>query len=97
VIENILNTIDLDQYRACFYHSSSHNEIDLVLEKGKDIIAIEIKRTFAPKLSNGFKIACKDIGSTQNFIVYPGTESFSLSEKTKAVGVVGILNELDKT
>ena len=57
VIESVI--AKYPRYEASFYRSSSGAEIDLVLEKGRDKIAIEIKsssRTHAnPGLLRGFK------------------------------------------
>ena len=96
VIENILNTIESSNNTAYFYKTSSNNEIDLVLQKpdGK-LWSIEVKRTFSPKFTKGFRLASNDIESARNFIVYPGQERFPLSENTEAIGLLNFLKELN--
>lgn len=97
VIENILNTIDHNQDSACYYRTSSGNEIDLVLERsGSDVWAIEVKRTLAPKFTKGFRLASKDIGASRNFIIYPGSDRFPLAENTEAVGFSEFVNDLER-
>ncbi len=92
-IENILNTIDRNQIKPYFYRTSSSNEIDLVLERsGNETWAIEIKRTFAPQFTKGQRLASQDIAASRNFIIYPGSERFSLAENTEAVGLADFLN-----
>ncbi|MFY0653547.1 MAG: ATP-binding protein [Cyclobacteriaceae bacterium] len=95
VVENILNTTDSSHFPAYFYKTSSNNEIDLILERpNNEIWAIEIKRTFAPKITKGFRQASQDIQSNKNFIVYPGYERFPLSENIEAIGLQELMKEL---
>lgn len=95
VIENILNTIDQNQDKPCFYRTSSSNEIDLILERsGKETWAIEVKRTLAPQFTKGHRLASQDIAASRNFIIYPGIERFTLAENTEAISLTGFLNEL---
>jgi len=93
VIESILAVIPKN-VNASFYRTSSGNEIDLILEfDASTILAIEIKRTMAPKITKGMHIALEDLGISSAFIVYPGTERFMISEKVTVIGVEGLLNE----
>jgi uncharacterized protein len=71
-----------------FYRTANGAEIDLLIERGgRPEIAIEIKRSSAPSLSRGFGQACEDLGVTQRYVVYPGTERFGLRQGVEAVGV----------
>ncbi len=70
-------------------------EIDLVLEgPGKQVWAVEIKRSSAPVLSRGFHKVSADIGATRKYIVYAGQERFPLPERTEAIGLVDFLKLL---
>ena len=69
VIENVIS-----KYRgweSFYYRTADGSEIDLVLIKGLEIIAIEIKASLAPKLSKGFWIAIEDIKATKSYIIAP--------------------------
>ena len=57
VIENILQKYP--KYDAFFYRDSTGNEVDLLLVKGREKIAIEIKSSTSPKLRDGFWHAVK--------------------------------------
>ncbi|MFM9853105.1 MAG: hypothetical protein ACKVOJ_09920 [Sphingomonadaceae bacterium] len=52
--------------------------------------AIEIKRTRAPKLEKGFRIALDDIKPTRAFIVYGGNDGFSMGNGVEAISVRGL-------
>ncbi len=44
-------------------------EIDLLLQFGTELWAVEIKRTTAPKIQKGFDNACDDVQPTKKWIV----------------------------
>lgn len=76
VIETLLN--HYERYSASFYRSSSGAEIDLILEKGNDKIAIEIKSSTSPKLTQGFYEAIKIVKPTRSFVVAPVDEAYPI-------------------
>jgi hypothetical protein len=69
------------RYEGSYYRSSSGAEVDLVLEKGEKRIAIEIKSSSVPKVTQGFYEALKVIKPAKVFIVAPVDESFPLKEE----------------
>jgi len=79
-----------------FYRTHAGAEIDLLLEKGgQPDVAIEIKRSSAPSPAKGFAQACDDLRITQRYVVYPGSEQFSLGHGAQAIGLaelVGLLH-----
>lgn len=97
LIENVLNAMPDGGVEACFYRTSAGAEIDLVVEpEGGAPIAIEIKRSLSPKASRGFRNACADIGARQAFVVYPGEERYPIGESVDAVGLMGLLEILNR-
>lgn len=60
-----------------FYRTADGAEIDLVIERaGKVAFAIEIKRSTAPTIEQGFYRGAQDIGARRRLVVYPGSESY---------------------
>jgi len=57
------------RYSPSFYRSAGGAEIDLVLEKGRERIAIEIKASQAPQLTRGFHDALKVVQPTGAFVI----------------------------
>jgi uncharacterized protein len=91
VVENILVNLST-QWQYSYYRTTTQTEIDLVLEgPNKQVWAIEIKRSSAPKLSSGFHAACEDIGATHKFVVYGGKERYPMAENTEAIGLIEFL------
>lgn len=81
--------------QASFYRTSAGAEIDLLLElPNRQLWAIEIKRSAAPKVEKGFHIACDDLKPHRRLVAYPGTERFPLGNKVEAIGVLDMAREL---
>lgn len=85
VIENVL--VKYREWEAGFYRTSNGAEIDLVLQKGLHLIAIECKATTAPKLSRGFYAALEDLNIEKGFVVAPVKSGFPLNEKVSVVSL----------
>ena len=67
VIENIINRFPDWEY--FYYRTKAGAEVDLVMLKGKRIVAIEIKTSKAPTASRGFWTAVQDIKADEKFII----------------------------
>ena len=93
VIENVLNI--MPNWRASFYRTSNGEEIDLVLEKGLQVIAIEIKASTAPKTSKGFRNSLADINATHSYIVGQVKKSYPYKKDTMVVSLDDLLKILD--
>ena len=60
-----------------FYRTADGAEIDLLFEQGgRPRLAIEVKRSTAPKIEAGFSIACDDLGIEHRFVVGSGQGSY---------------------
>jgi predicted AAA+ superfamily ATPase len=68
-LENILSAID--SWRSFFYRTSSGSEVDLILEKGRNRIAVEFKCSKAPTVSRGFWNALEDLKIKEAWIIAP--------------------------
>lgn len=87
VIENLLAHLP-DAWAAMYYRTSAQAEIDLVLEgPRRRVMAIEIKRTLAPKVSKGFQLGCEDIGATERYYISPAGERYPLGYDTEAIAL----------
>jgi predicted AAA+ superfamily ATPase len=93
VIEQIRELVspDVDLY---YYRTHNGAECDLVLVRGlRPLTAIEIKYTAAPRVSKGFSIAVEDLGTRDNYIITPYSESYMKSENVR---VCNLIEYLDK-
>lgn len=85
VVENVIvNYPDWDYY---FYRTATGDEIDLILTKGNQRIAIECKASTAPKLTKGFYRALDVIKPQQTFVIIPTQVSYGLAPNITVCGL----------
>lgn len=88
VIEQISSVIPR---RTEMYHYRTKNgaEIDLLLKVPghNKLIAVEIKRSSAPRVERGFWNAFNDLECERGFVVYPGDESWPVGQGVMALPV----------
>jgi uncharacterized protein len=97
VLENLI-ALAGDGVESSFYRTGGGAEVDLVLSwpDGREW-AIEVKRTLAPKLERGLRSALADIAPERSFLLYPGSDRFSLGENVEAIGLAALCAELQTT
>ncbi|MFA4837913.1 MAG: ATP-binding protein [Candidatus Neomarinimicrobiota bacterium] len=87
VIEQIINLLPA-HWEKYFYRTNTGVEIDLVIVKSSgERIAIEVKFTSTPQLSRGFHTGFADLECKRGFVVYPGKETYPVSEQVIALPV----------
>lgn len=80
VIENSIE--NMPGWTPYFYRTATGNEIDLILVRGTQKIAIECKASSAPQLTKGNWDALADVNPDHTFIIAPITgSSYSLDKK----------------
>lgn len=57
-------------------------------------MAIEVKRTSAPKVERSLRFALDDLKPERSFVVYAGRERFRLTEDVEAIGLAELCTEL---
>ena len=94
VLESIIQGLS-NKWQYSYYRTSGQTELDLVLEGPKNaVLAVEIKRSIAPKVSKGFHLASEDVHATSKFVVYPGEDRFPLTHDTEVINLNAFLAEL---
>lgn len=95
VIENILSVLP-HRAQAYFYRTAAGAEIDLLLKlSGQELWAIEIKNAIAPKIKQGFHIACADVHATRKCVVYGGIDEFPIGKDTTVLSLKNMLLKIE--
>lgn len=90
VIENVIvNHPDWNYY---FYRTATGDEMDLIIEKGNQRIAIECKATTAPKLTKGFYRALEVIQPQKTYVIIPAPVFYELAPNITVCGLSEFLN-----
>lgn len=85
VIENVI--INMPSWDYFFYRTASGDEIDLILKKGNQIIAIECKASDAPKVTKGFYRSLEVIKPNKTFIIAPTNDSYQIATSITVIGL----------
>lgn len=81
IMEQIISALP-DTRDIYFYRTIAGAELDLLFfNKKNEPVAVEIKYSLSPGISKSFRNAFEDLSCKKGFIVYPGEESYPLSEK----------------
>lgn len=85
-LEEIIRQTGATQEECYFWGTQSKAELDLLILKNGNRTGYEFKYTAAPKITPSMRIACDDLKLDHLYVIYPGTETFPLSEKITARG-----------
>ncbi|MDP3676457.1 MAG: ATP-binding protein [Novosphingobium sp.] len=78
-----------------FYRTAAGAEIDLVIERGGRVaFAIEIKRSTAPKVEQGFYWGANDIGAARRIVVTPGGDRYPLRDGAEVMPLLQAIEEV---
>lgn len=82
-------------WQPFFYRTSSGEEIDLVLVRGKKRLAFEINASLTPHLSKGFVDTIKMLKSDRTWVVCPMTDpGYPIQSGARVTGISECLKEL---
>ncbi|OGN54419.1 MAG: hypothetical protein A2Y28_04855 [Chlamydiae bacterium GWC2_50_10] len=87
-LEEMIRQTEAASEECYFWGTQSKAELDLLILKNGKRIGFEFKYTDAPKITPSMRIACEDLNLDHLYVVYPGTETFALSENITARGLV---------
>jgi uncharacterized protein len=78
-----------------YYRTADGSEIDLVIERGGEVaFAIEIKRSTAPKVEQGFFIGANDIGAARKLVVTPGGDRYPIRDGAEVMPLLQAIAEV---
>ena len=84
-----------DRARASFYRTATGVEVDLVLELPDNRLwAIEIKRSSAPRVEKGLRIAREDLQPDRTFLVHSRREHYPMGGGIEAIGLTALAEAL---
>lgn len=92
-IEQLITKLPL--WQPFFYRTAAGEEIDLVLTKGRQRLAFEIKASLSPHLSKGFPETLKALMPDHTWVVCPMTgPGYPIHSGVRVVGITECLKEL---
>jgi predicted AAA+ superfamily ATPase len=89
-LENIM--AHFTDWQAYFYRTSSGNEIDLILEKGNEKMAIEFKASTSPRVSKGLNNSLDELGIDKAWVIAQVEGSYPLSTRIMVSSLEGFIS-----
>jgi predicted AAA+ superfamily ATPase len=87
-IEQILSDISIaGKFEPYFYRSHQGEEIDLLLDSGDELIAIECKSSSSPDIPKGLHTAVKDLNISRTFIAAPVEKEYPAADNMMVCGI----------
>ena len=94
VVENLIAAAG-ETRTPYYFRTEDAAEIDLLFERGAKVeMAIEIKRSSAPVLSRGFRIACEVLKPKNRYVVHSGTDVWPHSSGITAMTLGELMRRL---
>lgn len=84
-LECAAKCIDKRDEELYFWSTHSGAEVDLYWQQRGKNWAIEFKYEDAPKITKSMQVAVKDLDLTRLWVVYPGSQSYRLSENISVI------------
>ena len=86
-MEEILRYHQATAEECYFWGTHGIAELDLLLVQFGKKTGFEFKYAGAPRLTNSLKIAVKELGLEQIYVIFPGDNTYPLSDNIQAVGL----------
>ena len=84
----------MPDWRPCYYRTSSGEEIDLILERGRRRLAFEFKASMSPKVSRGFPATLDLLQPERTWIVAPVREGYPRPHGVTVANMEEVLKDL---
>jgi hypothetical protein len=86
----------LKDWEIYYLTTADQAEIDFILKRGKQLVAVESKLSKAPTVSRGFYTLMKDLHIKEGYVVAPIEASFPVSEKARVVNIDTLIKKLSR-
>ena len=86
-LEEVIRTYDASSEESFFWATHANAELDLFIIKHGKRLGFEFKYTDVPKVTKSMIIALEDLKLDHITVVYPGKETFELTDKITAQGL----------
>lgn len=95
-LESVIRQLGVGPRECYFWATHQGAELDLFIQRGQRRLGFEFKSSTAPTLSPSMRIAMEDLKLDALEVIHPGSESYSLGKKIRALPLtqLGVLPPL---
>jgi uncharacterized protein len=94
VIEEVIQAAG-GEYTPYFWRTSAGAELDLLLVSGARRIGVDVKRADAPRITASMRAALADLRLDHLYVIYPGTQPYSLDSRITVLPMKVLAEKLD--
>jgi len=94
-LDVVLDRLGARPGEAYFWATHAGAELDLLVVRGQTRVGVEFKRTTVPNATPSMRTALADLGLEQLYVMHGGTETFPLAERTLAVPLTRVQEDVD--
>jgi predicted AAA+ superfamily ATPase len=92
VVENIISS--LKDCKFSFYRSATGDELDLLIEGGNRMVAVECKASSAPQVTKGFWSAIETTQPDKTYIIAPISAAYPFKNDVEVCGLSDFLKKV---
>lgn len=97
VLEHVIAAVEREMpgTRCHFYRTATGVEVDLVLQRERDIVPIEIKTHTSPSRDQlgGLVLSMRDLGARRGFVIARSAEDYSVGDNIRVLSATKLLAE----
>ena len=93
-IHELIAHLDAHPEECYFWRAHTGAEVDLLIVRGRERRAFEIKRTTAPRTTRSMHTAVEDLGLDRLDVIHGGRDTYALRERIRAVSVFRIREDV---
>jgi predicted AAA+ superfamily ATPase len=90
-MEQIIEALRVDSRHCYFWAVHTGAELDLLVERGGELIGFEFKRTLSPKITPSMRSAVEMLELSRLNVVYPGKDEFPMHDKIVAAPLAAFI------
>ncbi len=94
VVGEVIRHLKVEKDSCFFWATHAGADLDLFINRGKDRLGIEVKRTSSPSITPSMRSALEDLNLKHLYVIHAGEHSFPMSENIKAVAIGNLLKDL---
>ncbi|HSG39983.1 MAG TPA: ATP-binding protein [Thermoanaerobaculia bacterium] len=95
VLREVVERLGARPEETFFWATHAGAELDLLIVRGRKRYGFELKRTAAPRMTPSIRTALEDLHLDRVDVVYPGTHTFPLAERVRALGLPRLYEDLE--
>ena len=94
-IHELIAHLDAHPEECYFWRAHTGAEVDLLIVRGRERRAFEIKRTSAPRTTRSMHTAVEDLGLDRLDVIHGGRDTYALRDRIRAVSIFRIREDVE--